>query len=189
MKIRHILFIVVIAFTCTSYGQDKYNYTHFNTLTEVKGTEYVIAHIEKNGKIKDLRNRYLLFINTKTGATKQVDFPNEGYFQTIKQVKIDTLGINCMVVLAQTIDLDGKKGIDWNDPKQIIILSSDGKDKTQLTDNRFFVKKWSVNYNSGTIVVTGYYDTNQNGKYDKKDKGEIAIYDLKTLKLTHKINS
>jgi hypothetical protein len=83
--------------------------------------------------------------------------------------------------------LDGKNGIDWNDPTQIIILSPDGKTKTQLTDNKFFVRTWTVNKLSGTIVVTGHYDTNNNNKYDKTDKNEIHVYALKTLKLINKI--
>ena len=88
---------------------------------------------------------------------------------------------------AKTVDLDGKNGIDWNDPTQIFILSPDGKEKTQLTESKFFVRTWIVNELTGTIVVSGYYDTNNNGKYDKTDKNEIHIYDLKTLKLRTKI--
>ena len=61
------------------------------------------------------------------------------------------------------------------------------KEKTQLTESKFFVRTWAVNKLTGTIVVTGHYDTNNNGKYDKTDKNEIHIYDLKTLKLIGKI--
>ena len=54
-----------------------------------------------------------------------------------------------------------------------------GKEMTQLTEDKFFV----VNTQTGKLVVAGYYDTNNNNKYDKTDKDEILIYDLKTLKL------
>ena len=184
---RNILLIILTTFAVTSYGQDKFNYVSFNKLTEVEGTEYIIAQIENWGKMEGLKNRYLSFINTKNGQTNQIDFPNEGYFQKIEQVKIDSLGINCLLVSAQTVDLDGKKGIDWNDPMQIIVLSTDGKQKTQLTDNKLFVSTWVVNKTTGTIIITGHYDTNNNGKHDKTDKNEIAIYDLKTLTLINKI--
>jgi hypothetical protein len=50
-----------------------------------------------------------------------------------------------------------------------------------------FVSTWVVNKKTGTIVITGHYDTNNNGKYDMTDKNEIGIYDLKTLKLIVKI--
>ena len=40
---------------------------------------------------------------------------------------------------------------------------------------------------TGTIVITGHYDTNHNGEHDKTDKNEIGIYDLKTLELLSKI--
>lgn len=184
---KQLITFALTLLTLTAFGQDKYNYTHFNKLTEIEGTDFVIATIENWGKMDGLKNRYLLFIDTKNGQTNQVDFPNEGYFEKIEQVKIDDLGINKIIVSAQTVDLDGKKGIDWNDPKQIIILSTDGKERTQLTDSKLFVRTWVVNKKTGTIVITGHYDTNNNGKYDKTDKNEIGIYDLKTLKLINKI--
>lgn len=184
---KRLIILALTVSTLTTYGQDKYNYTHFNKLTEVEGTDYVIASIEYWGKMYGVKNRYLLFIDTKSGQTTQVDFPNEGYLQKIKQVKLDELGINKIIVSAQTVDLDGKKGIDWNDPTQIIVLSTDGKERTQLTDSKLFVRTWEVNRRTGTIIITGHYDTNNNGKYDKTDKNEVGIYDLKTLKLIHKI--
>jgi len=184
---KRIFIFILTIIVLTSYGQDKYNYVHFNKLTEVTGTDYVIATIENWGKMDGLKNRYLLFIDTKTGQANQVGFPNEGYFEKIEQVKIDELGINKIIVSAQTVDFDGKKGIDWNDPKQIIILSPDGKERIQLTDSKLFVQTWVVNKKTGTIVITGYYDSNNNNKYDKTDKNEIGIYDLKTLKLISKI--
>jgi hypothetical protein len=133
---KQFLIFTLTIFSLTVYGQDKYNYVHFNKLTEVVGTEYVIASIENWGKMFDTKSRYLLFINTKTGQSKQVDFPNDGYMEKVEQVKIDSLGINKIFVSAQTVDLDGKGGIDWQDPKQFIILSTDGQEKTQLTVSR-----------------------------------------------------
>jgi hypothetical protein len=183
---KRILVIALTVLTLSAYGQDKYNYVHFDKLTEVAGTEYVIASIEYRNKWFETKSRYLVFINTKTGETNQVDFP--GDIEKVEQIKIDSSGINLIAVSARTVDLDGKKGIDWNDPKQIIILSPDGKEKTQLTESKFFVRTWTVNKLTGTIVVTGHYDTNNDGKYNRTDKNEIHIYDLKTLKLTGKIS-
>jgi hypothetical protein len=184
---RKILFIVLTTLTLITYGQDKYNYVHFNKLTEVVGTEYVIASIENRGKMLETKSRYLLFINTKTGETDQVDFPNDAGIEKVEQIKIDSLDLNVIVVSAKTVDLDGKNGIDWSDPTQIIVLTTNGKTKTQLTDNKFFARTWNINRLTGTIVVTGHYDINNNNKYDKTDKNEIHIYDLKTLKLISKI--
>lgn len=182
---KQIIVIALTFLTLVSYSQDKYNYT--NKLTEVEGTSFVIATAENRGKMDGVKNRYLLFIDTKTGQTNQVEFPGEGYLQKVEQIRIDDLGINQIIVAAQTVDLNGKKGIDWNDPKQIIVLSTDGRQRTQLTDNKLFVRTWVVNKKTGTIVITGHYDTNNNGKYDNTDKNEIGIYDLKTLKLISKL--
>jgi len=183
---KRLLVTMLTLLTCYTYGQDKYNYVNFNKLTEIKGTEYVIATIENRGKI-EINSKYLLFINTLNGKTKQIDFPNDAYIGKIEQIKIDSLGINLIFVAAKTVNLDNNKGIDWNDPEQIIILSTDGQERTQLTEDKFFVRTWIINRLTGGIVITGYYDTNNNGKYDKTDKNEILIYDLKTLKLISKI--
>jgi hypothetical protein len=184
---KNLLIVLLASLTLQANGQDKYNYVHFNRLTEVTGTEYVIASIENWGKIMETKSKYLLFINTRNGETKQIDFPNDAGIENLDQIKIDSLGINVIVVSARTVDLDGKSGIDWNDPTQIIVLSPDGNNKTQLTDDKFFSRTWTVNKLTGTIVITGHYDTNNNNKYDKTDKNEIHIYDLKTLKQISKI--
>ena len=184
---KQILVLVLAILTLTTYGQDKYNYVHFNNLTEVTGTEYVIASIDNRGKKFTTKSKYLLFVNTKNGETQQVDFPSDANIEKIEQIKIDSLEINLVLVVAKTVDLDNKKGIEWNDPTQIIIISTDGKVKTQLTESEFFVDTWIVNKLTGTIVVTGNYDTNNNNKYDKTDKNEIHIYDLKTLRLISKV--
>ena len=144
---KKILIIVLTILTLSADGQDKYNYVHFNKLTEVIGTEYVIASIENRGKMFETNERYFLFINTRTGETKQVDFSNSAQ---IEQIKIDSLDTNLVMVASRTVDLDGKKGIDWDDPIQIIILSPDGNKKTQLTDDKFFVRTWKVNQSTGT---------------------------------------
>lgn len=186
LLMKQLLIAILTLLTCYTYGQDKYDYINFNKLTEIKGTEYVIATIENFGKI-GIKSKYLLFINTLNGKTKQIDFPKDASIEKIEQIKIDSLGINLIFVAARTVDLDNNKGIDWNDPKQIIILSTDGQEKMQLTEDKFFVRTWLINRFSGGIVITGYYDTNNNGKYDKTDKNEILLYDLKTLKLISKI--
>lgn len=70
---KQLLFIIFTTISLTSFGQDKFNFVQFNKLTEVIGTEYVIASIENRGKMLDSKSRYLLFINSKTGQAKQVD--------------------------------------------------------------------------------------------------------------------
>ena len=180
--------------TLNTYGQDKHNHIHINNLTEVAGTEYMIASINNMNKMSITKNFYLLFINTKNGETNQVSFPEDATIGKIEQVKIDNLGINVIVASARSIDLYGKRGIDWSDPTQLIVLSPDGKKKTQLTENDFSIEKWSVNFSTGAIVVVGH-DGGNNKKFSKmssskgnsEEKNEIHIYSLKTLKLINKI--
>ena len=183
---KKLLILILTLISGVTFGQDKYNYVSFDKLTEIEETEYVIASIQNRGKI-EAKSKYLLFINTIDGKTQQIDLPKDSHIRSIEQVLIKELDINKIVLVAKTVNLDGDKEIDWSDPQQIIILSTDGKEKTQLTDDSFFVRTWTINKTTGTITVTGHYDSNSNGKYDKTDKNEILIYDLKTMKLKTKI--
>lgn len=164
---KNFLTLILIALTLSVFGQNKYDYVHFNKLTEVEGTDYVIASIDNRSKMAESKSKYLLFIDTKNGSTTQVDFPGDGYLWQVEQVKIDNLEINQIIVVAKSVDLDGKGGIDWSDPQQVFIISVDGKTKTQLTEDKFFTRTWTVNNQTGMIVITGHYDSNENGKYDK----------------------
>jgi len=191
---KTLLTTILIILTLNVCGQDKHNHIQINNLTEVAGTEYVIASINNMNKIYEIKDFFLLFINTKSGETNQVDFPKDAIIGKMEQIKIDNLGINVILASARTIDLYGKKGIGWDDPSQLIVLSPDGKKKTQLTDNDFSVRTWTVNYSTGTIVVAGHYGENNNKfskmssiKDNSEEKNEIHIYNLKTLKHIKKI--
>jgi hypothetical protein len=185
MKYILSLFLPVLAISV--YGQDKSNYIHFNKLTELTGTEYVLATIENLGKMAPANSMHLLFINTRNGESKQVNFRKDASIHRVEQIRIDSLQINRVLVTGRTVNLDNNsKGIDWNDPVQVIILSTDGQEKIQ-TEDVFFASTWAANRQTGTIVVTGHYDSNNNGKYDKTDKSQILLYDLKTLKLVSKL--
>jgi hypothetical protein len=183
---KYFALLAFLIFSVSISAQDKHDHVAYNKLTEVKGTPYVIATVSHVGKMV-VNSRYLLFIDTKSGQPHQVDFPKDAFIQTIEQVKNDTLGLNCVIVIAKTVNLDNNKSIGWNDPTQIILLSPDGKQKTQITEDRYFASSWLVNNKAGVIVITGYHDTNTNGKYDKTDKNEILVYDLKARSLISKI--
>lgn len=184
---KYITVLLFSILTLASYGQDKYNYVAYNKLKELTGTPYMIATLENKGKDAPLTSQYLLFINTLNGQSKQVDFPKGAWLRSIDHIKIDSLQINKVVIEAQTVDLDNNKKIGSGDPMQIIVLSTDGQEKTPLTPDDFFVDTWAVYKHTGSVVVAGYIDSNKNGKYDKTDKHEILLYDLKTLKLISKI--
>jgi hypothetical protein len=183
---KRLIMIILTLTAVNAFAQDKSNYVSYNKLTEIQGSCFVIATIENNSKMST-KSRHLLFINTLTGDSKQVDFLGDAWMEKIEHIRIDSLQINKVIIVGRTVDLDGNKSIDWNDSKQVIICSIDGTDKVQLTEDKFFVSTWIVNRYTGTIVITGHYDTNDNGKYDKKDKNEILLYDLKTMKLIRKI--
>ncbi len=121
--------------TIKSFGQSKYNYVYYDKLKELKGAEYVIASIENRSKFA-IQNKYLLFINTENREATQIDFPNDAIINKVEQIKVDSLGINKVIVIAKTVNLDGSKSIGWRDPSQIIILSTDGRRARKNTIDR-----------------------------------------------------
>jgi hypothetical protein len=108
---KKIFILLFTALTVSVYGQDKYNYVHYDKLIELKGTDYVVATIENMGKMYTTNNVYLLFINTRNGQTKQIDFPKDANIRKVEQIKIDSLGINKVIVSANTVNLDNSKSI------------------------------------------------------------------------------
>ena len=181
-------------FAFITYGQNKHNHIYINKLTEVAGTEYVIASINYTNKVHETNGFYLLFINTKSGETKQVDFPENTRIDKMEHIKIDNPDINLIIVEARTTNLYKKTDTGQRNSTQIIILSPDGKEKTQLTGDDFSARIWSVNYMTGSIVVAGNNGENSDKhnkissyKGDNEDKSEIHVYSLKTLKLISKM--
>lgn len=182
---RQLLTVILIFSAIISFGQTK-TYVEYSKLTDLEATEFMVASIENSSKV-GVVNPFLLFINTRTGENKQIDFPKDSYIQTIEQIKIDNLGINKVIILGKTVNLDGNKSIDWSDPLQIFVSSPSGEDLKQVTAKEYFVRTWNVNKETGTLVVSGHYDTNKNGKKDKEDKNEIILIDLKSLEIKNRI--
>lgn len=169
-------------FSLLSNGQEKNNEFYYDKLKEVEGTDYVIGFHFSRYIVNDSNFSSLIFINTKTGKKNQVDFPKDTRVGMPEQIKIDSLNINLIFVRVNSLEQNANNKSYNINPSQIIILSTDGKTKTQLTDNDFFVKHLTYNKNTGTMVVSGYYDKNKNNKFDEQDNSDIILYNLKTLK-------
>src|SRR3954467_6825127 len=118
MTMRKFVIFLSTTLPLSVSAQDKFNYVQYNKLTEVKGTEFVIASIENYGKGLFSIGEHLLFINTKTGQSKQTDYPKDAQVYRIEQIKIDSLKINCVLIVAKTVNTNGDKEIGWRDPQQ-----------------------------------------------------------------------
>ncbi len=184
---KNFVLIIIISLSVNVYGQNKKVSESYSDLISVEGTNFVIASIEKRSKSFSIKSSRLLFINTKTGDTNQINFPENTIIRKIEQIKIDSLGINLILVQAKSVDLDGKNGINWNDPTQLYILSYDGTKQIKATQDNYFLRGWVLNKNTGRLVITGKKDSNNNKKSDKEDKNEIHIFDLLLMKLVFKI--
>lgn len=159
---------------------------YFDKLIDIKGTPNMLGYVINTTTLGDVNTMNLLYINTETGKAKWVDLPNGTMLLGFKQIKLDSHGINQVAVLARIYDADKNGRINMKDPISLFMVSTDGSKETFITQNNFFVRNWEVNEQTATLVVTGFYDTNYNGRHDDKELNEVQIYDLKTLNLLYK---
>jgi hypothetical protein len=174
---KKILLFLLISIVSTAYGQDKKTQSRFNRLKAIKGTEYVIASIDNYGKILK-SDESLLIINSRTGQTTPVNIPDKINVVKVKQVRIDSIGVNYLVITAQV--LESNRSI-FDIQTRVYVVSPDGRLIKQLTDEYYYAIDWVVNKKVGSLVITGQTDSNQNRKLDSYDKNEILIYDLRSL--------
>src|SRR3982751_6728936 len=100
---RFLLFILIVILSTAIYAQDKnVSYNHF---TKVEGTKYIIATFIERG-LKATYNGYMAFIDTTTGLRKQIEFPKHAYYEKFEQIKIDSLDINKILLLARIVNLN-----------------------------------------------------------------------------------
>lgn len=184
---KHILILLSITLTIGVNAQTKAIYNPYNSLVELKGTSYVVATRSNWNKFSAPEEKSMLFINTLNGDTNRVQLSASGYYTKFKQIKLDSLDINLVIATDRTVDLNYKSGVDWDDPEQLFVISIDGKVKTQLTENSFFVNTWTVNSQTGYLVISGYLELNNNNRFDNIERNELLIFDLKTLKLVRRI--
>ena len=159
------------------HAQEMKVHIQFNRLQTIKDSEFEIASMVNYGKLLKT-NDSLMIINSKTGQTTPVLFPQRISISKIKQVRIKSKEINYLIVTAQTMEKD--KSI-FNYQEKLFLISIDGQTVRQITDDNFFASDWVVNKQVGSLVITGQVDVNKNGKLDTSDKNEILIFDLKTL--------
>lgn len=174
---KKLLLLILISLCVSVNGQEKKIQSRFNRLQTIKGTEFVIASMVNYGKLLKT-NDSLMIINAKTGQTTPVCFSQRININKIKQVRIDSMGINYLIVTAQT--MENGKSILVNQAK-LFLISTDGKTVRQITDDNYFTSDWVLNKQVGSLVITGQSDVNKNGRLDSSDNNEILIFDLKTL--------
>lgn len=182
---RNFITIAMMLSSAAAIAQDKKDYEHYDRIVEIQGTDYVYAIAEHIGK-KSGGNDFLMFINTRSGETRRVEFPPNSSINEIRHLQYDSIGVNKLMLLGRTVDLNDRGGIGFEDPLQLIILSTDGKEKTVITEDGYYVRHWYLSPKHGTITILGYYDDNANGHLDRTDKSETLVYDLKKMKLLSK---
>jgi hypothetical protein len=107
----------------------------YNKFIHLKETVFSVATVENHSKLGGVVKSSLLFINTLTGDAKEIEFEDGARLGIVQQVKLDSLEINLVLVVANTVSLDNKKDIDWRDPIQIFLFSPNGDNLKQLTED------------------------------------------------------
>ena len=177
-----ILTLIISCLVINTNAQSSKTIYEYNNFIHLKETVFSVATVGNYSKLGIMQSS-LLFINTLTGDTKQIEFAEGARLGIIQQVKIDSLEINLVLVVANTVSLDDKKDIDWRDPRQIFMFSPNGDNMKQLTEDNYYINSWTINEFTGTLIVSGYFDKNRNRKKDKDEHNEILLFDLKTGKL------
>jgi hypothetical protein len=181
------LFLALSFFLSGSVSaQEKKEYTSYNKLIEVQGTDFAIATFEDHSK-KGISGRHILFINTLTGTSRQVDLGNDQYLYNIEQIKLDSLGINRIIAIVGMYHPKEMKGLVLSSWRKVVVFSPDGEQMLDGDGNVHFASSWLTNQRTGSLVVAGYTDSDGNGKHDVTDKNAILIYDLKNMKVINKI--
>ena len=178
---KNLILTLIVSFLAanTSAQSSLKTIYEYDKFIHLKETVFSVATVENHSKFKSVKSN-LLFINTSTGEAKQIEFADGAWLSVVQQVKIDSLGINLVLVVANTVSLDNKKDIDWRDPKQIFLFSPNGDNMKQLTEENYYVTSWTINEFTGTLIVSGYFDKNRNRKKNGDEHNEILLFDLKT---------
>ncbi|MCD7899802.1 MAG: hypothetical protein LUH22_08000 [Bacteroides sp.] len=161
-------------------AQSKWSYTTFTKITELEGTDYMVCTASNDSK-KSPKGKGLLFIHTLTGDATPMDFSKDFYFDEIKVIHLENLGLHKVLISGRI--MEDKSKLSWDFKKSLFICSIDGKERVEIPDENFFIQSWEVNKKTGILVIAGHVDTNKNGKYDKTDENEIRLYSLKDMKM------
>lgn len=186
MKVLFVL--IALCVSGSILAQEKKTYYNYNMLTQLDGTSYVIASAKSHSKV-GVSGNYILFINSKTGESKQVNFKKNEYVYNIEQVKIDSLNINRVAVALGILNLKDIKGVESDRWERMVILSTDGSQYISDGDHPYYYSERLVNRQTGTVITTGFVDVNDNDKHDPDDKTEVRVYDLKNMKIVAKIKN
>ncbi|MCB0696658.1 MAG: hypothetical protein KDC07_04805 [Chitinophagaceae bacterium] len=181
---RTLFFFLCLFVSMYSFGQAKHSYVTYNKLVELNGTDYVLASVEDHHKMR-VGSRHILFVNAKNGEHKQIDFAKDEYITNIEQIILDSIGVNRVVVTIGKFNTDKDKDANWGDAKRLVVLSTDGKQ--MLTEETHFATGWILKKQTGTIVITGYEDSDKSGTHDKNDQPQVIIYDLRKMTILAKI--
>ena len=183
---RTLLLLVSLSCVVLANAQEKREHISYNKLIEVDGTDYVIATFQNQSK-KGVLGRHILFVNTKSGASRQFDLEDNQYLQDIEHIRLDSVGVNKIVAVIGISRTENLKGTMFSPWRKIVVFSPDGGDALGLEGRTHFASSWLTNSKTGSLVVTGFIDSNENHTPDYDDKNEVRIYDLKNMKIIAKI--
>lgn len=183
---RTLLFMALIFLQHPTYAQEKYEYTSYNKLIDVSGTDYTIATFDDHSK-KGIAGRHVLFINTRTGTFKQISLNEDEYLYNIEQIKLDSLGINRIIAVVGMRHPENMKGLMLGSWQKVVVFSIDGNETLGVNGAVHFASSWQTNGRTGSLVIAGHVDSDENGKFDRTDKNQILIYDLKNMKVVGRI--
>lgn len=147
---KGIIFFSIFLIPYLALGQITKEFISFGKLTEIEGTEYVLLASRENKKIAADINS-ITFINTVTEEHTILNFPSGVFITSLKQIKIDDLGIHKLLIVIR--DQNERKSFFKFDPCRLLISSVDGKIIQEITEPGFHVDDWVMNNTTGILTV------------------------------------
>lgn len=180
MRITSI--IIILLGTTALFAQAPKN-NSYTRLQNIDGTP-MVASIMRTNIDGVFRNNSIMFLNTGTGISNQLDLPtdvdivelftnNEGHSNGEK------------FVLIQSNLLSDKKASYMINHQSLFICDSNGKGMKRLTNEDVFLVDWLVNTHTNTLVINTRMDSNFNGKMDNEDPSHIKVVDLNTMEILY----
>ncbi|NMH27137.1 hypothetical protein [Flavobacterium silvaticum] len=140
---------------------------------EISGTEFVAIPYFDTEKTGDSESG-IKFINTATGEIKQAILPKDNHVARLEHVKIESLGIDKIVVIIQN---EGKSVIvKGTRQSQLSVYSVNGTLEKNIILDAEVGRDLIVNNVTGRLVLISF----KGSKFAPEHKQEEIIYDLRT---------
>jgi hypothetical protein len=146
----NIIYLLFIVFSANAQKSDA---LYLNDLQTIDNTSFVVSVSQNHSKLGDERSSKLVFINTETGITNEVEFPKDSnvhkVFTTVTSKYLNTDFI--LVEASRRVEKTLPKAN--NVSRELFLIKLDTFKVVKLSTANFSLISWVINNNTNTLVV------------------------------------